>query len=39
MRTETYKAITRDDLTAMAAKYLKTGDALKIRIISENWDG
>jgi zinc protease len=39
MRTETYKAITRDDLTAMAAKYLKTGEALKIRIISENWDG
>jgi len=38
-RTEVYELITREDLTAMAAQYLKTEEALKIRIISENWDG
>lgn len=38
-RTEAYTSVTLDDLTAMAAQYLKPDEALKIRIISENWDG
>jgi len=38
-RAASYEAVTVDDLTAMAAQYLKPTGALKIRIISENWDG
>ncbi len=38
-RAEVYKAITPKDLTTMATEYLRPDEALKIRIISENWDG
>ena len=36
---DVYSSITVEDLTAMAAQYLQPEEALKIRIISENWDG
>ena len=36
---DVYTSITVEDLTAMAAQYLKSEEALKVRIDSENWDG
>ena len=37
-RADAYKSITLDDLTAMAAQYLKPEAALKIRVIPEDKD-
>ena len=38
-RADAYTSVTLEDLTAMAQQYLRPEAALKIRIVSENWDG